>query len=966
MHRFFSGIFICRGLALTGFAAITVGAAFGQAFNPGTATAGNEARVATLEKYFVNDAKMAPFSSANVDIPRTINDVQPYYFFDAKELDRSGATNIEQFLRQNMSMDSSGASESTNYFEGGNPSSINLRGLGDGQTLILINGRRAPTGNLALFGTGSQANLNAIPMASVDRIEVLPASASAIYGGNAVGGVVNVILKRNYRGGEVRGTYQNPDDTDSPIRRIDASYGFALEGGRTRVTLSASYSDRKLLRYQDRPFIALYETRIYANGRSTNSTVGAPEGATPFIANTSPANLVLKNGGGSIGSAVTYIPYGIGPTTTAAVVATGLRANAGDYNHDRSTNSRQFFGGPWHELGQGQRSKSLGVTIRREMNPNLEVNLDFALTGFGNTHNGTRVGGLTVPAAAPSNPFTTAVNVYSPIGGEWVDWGANVTRALTLGLVQKLPRNWVAQGDYTWNSTSNAFYTSSGVAVTTAEYQAAFVGGRLNPFLDTTLYPLDLSLYRGLYSYTGKSGSNEVAVRATGPVGRLPAGAPRVSIGLGRYQQGLKDSVRNTVYDNFPNRNVQVQGLGKKQITQSAFLDLQIPIVGDANRFPLLRQLNLQFAARAEDYEVGTGTSQVAILPTPIVKPVVRSNRAHYRATKPTAGLSYKPNSWLQFRASVSRGFTPPRFSQLAFDPTPSPTTVNIVDPKRGGLRTPVNTIAGGNPDLTPEASETTTAGLILQPESGLLKGLRISVDYNFTRTKDNIGALTSQQIVDLEALHPERIVRAAPIAGDPFGVGAIETINISPLNLLKAYVESFDVRARYSLPTAQRGTLVLSSLATFGNHHKRKLSLTQPMIDYINLNNYLLKFRGTTSLTWEYQRWTASWSTRYYSRYRVPGPPIAPLAANVIPQGGEFVAAQLYSDVFVSYRFPERGQLTRRSWLNRSLAGVEIQLGIDNVLKKIPPLDFSSNYNYSSRGDPRLRDVRLTVKQPF
>ncbi len=948
------------GVAL---AASCAGPVSGQAVAP----AGTDGKVATLEKFFVNDAKMAPFTSANVDIPRTVDDVQPYYFFDAKELDMSGATNIEQFLRQNLSMDSSGASESQNFFEGGNPSSVNLRGLGDGQTLILINGRRAPTGNLALFGTGSQANLNAIPMASVDRIEVLPASASAIYGGSAVGGVINVILKRNYRGGEVRTSYQNPDDTDAPIRRIDASYGFALEGGRTRVTLSASYSDRKLLRYQDRPFIAHYETRIYANGRATSPTVGAPEGATPFIANSSPANLVLKSGGGSIGSAVTYIPYGIGPTTTAAALAAGLRANAGDYNHDKSTTSRQFFGGPLHELGQGQRSKSLGVTIRREMNPNLELNFDFALTGFGNTHNGTRVGGLLVPAAAPSNPFTTNVIVYAPIGGEWVDWGANVTRALTLGFVQKLPRGWVAQGDYTWNNTSNSFYTSSSAAaVTTAEYQAAFVGGRLNPFLDTTLHPLDLSPYRGLYSYSGKSGSNDVALRATGPVGRMPAGAPRASIGLGRYQTGLKDSARNTVYDNFPNRNVEVQGLGKTQITRSAFVDLQIPIVGDAIRLPFVRQLDLQFAARTEDYDVGTGTSQIAILPVPAVKPVIRGNRAHYVSTKPTAGLSYKPNNWLHLRASVSRGFTPPRFAQLAYDPTPSATPVNIVDPQRGGLRTPINTIAGGNPDLTPESSETTTAGLILQPESGLLKGLRVSVDYNFTRTQDNIGALTSQQIVDLEALYPERIVRAAPIAGDPFGAGAIETVNISPLNLLKAHVESFDVRARYSLPTAQRGTLALTSLATFGNHHKRKLSLAQPMIDYINLNNYLLKFRGTTSLAWEYQRWTASWSTRYYSRYRVPGPPIAPLSANVIPQGGEFVAAQIYSDVFVSYRFSERGQSTGRSWLQRSLAGTEIQLGIDNVLKKIPPRDFSSNYNYSSRGDPRLRDIRVTVKQPF
>ncbi|MSU73440.1 MAG: TonB-dependent receptor [Opitutus sp.] len=924
--------------------------------------------ITALGKFFVSDAKLEPFSGSNVDLPRTIDDVQPYYFYDAKEITMSGATNIEDFLRQNMSMDASAASESQNVALSGNQSSVNLRGLGDTQTLILINGRRAPAGNLALNGGGSQANINSIPMSAVDRIEVLPSSAGAIYGGNAVGGVINIILKRDYSGGQIRGTYQNPESSDAPIRRIDASYGFALEGGRTRVTLTSSYADQKLLQHQDLFFLNRYEKLIFKNTGLINIGV-LPVGATPNIRNgTATTNLVLKNGGGSIGSPVTFIPYGIGPTTPAAVLAAGLRTNAGLINKDRGTYSRQFLGGSMQELGQGQRSKSFGLTVRREMNPNLELNADFTITNAGHTRNGNFYQTQSVAAAAPSNPFTTAVNVYAPLPGEWPHWSSNVTRQLTLGFVQKLPRGWRAQGDYSWNSTNNSFYSrQAGTTLATADITAALNAGRLNPFVDTTLYQFNLSPYQGLYSYTGAGGSNSLALRLAGPAWRLPAGAPRIGIGLERLIQGQRDSDRYVTFENFPARNTQIAGLGKRQTTHSLYVEAQVPVIAEAQKIPLVRKLSLQVAARTEDYVVRTGTGSITILPVPARPPVVRSNRAHYLTTKPTAGLSYKPLGWLQLRGSISRGFTPPRYTQLVFDPTPSTAPVNIIDPRRGGARTSVFTIGGGNPDLDPETSQSMNTGIIIEPDSGLLRGLRLSADYNFTRTQQNIGSLSTQQLVDLEAMYPGRVDRADPVPGDPFGVGFIETVHISPLNLLKAFVETFDVNVAYRKRTDGFGALIGSARGTFGNHYKRKTSLNQPMIEYGNVSGLgPLKFTGNTSLAWDYERYTVRWSTRYYCKYRVAGPPIVALSVNVIPQGGEFVPSQMYSDLVVGYRIPARGRSATPSWADRALPGVEIQLGIDNILKKIPPYDWYSLYNYSSRGNPRLRDYRLSVTKPF
>jgi len=168
----------------------------------------------------VNVTAKKPFTDGNMDIVRTIDDAQPYYILGSQLIEQSGAVNIDDFLKQRLSVNTTARSNAQtlpNFL--GNNSSVNLRGLGATQTLILINGRR--TAANAVNGALRQPNLSNIPLAAIDRIEVLPSSSAAIYGGSAVGGVVNVVLKHNYSGGEVRGTYDKVqiqdmgDTTDS-------------------------------------------------------------------------------------------------------------------------------------------------------------------------------------------------------------------------------------------------------------------------------------------------------------------------------------------------------------------------------------------------------------------------------------------------------------------------------------------------------------------------------------------------------------------------------------------------------------------------------------------------------------------------------------------------------------------------------------------------------------------------------
>ncbi|MSP36741.1 MAG: TonB-dependent receptor, partial [Limnohabitans sp.] len=145
----------------------------------------------------------------------------PVSIYSADELRSVGVTSTEEIVQRiSSSQSSSGGSQSIGSSTGGG-SYANLRGLGNNKTLILLNGRR-----LAFFGIGASAvDLNAIPFAALDRIEVLRDGASAIYGTDAVGGVINFITKRDYQGVDIAVENTNPSASGGQIKRFTFSGG---------------------------------------------------------------------------------------------------------------------------------------------------------------------------------------------------------------------------------------------------------------------------------------------------------------------------------------------------------------------------------------------------------------------------------------------------------------------------------------------------------------------------------------------------------------------------------------------------------------------------------------------------------------------------------------------------------------------------------------------------------------------
>jgi outer membrane receptor protein involved in Fe transport len=224
----------------------------------------DEKGVQKLTEFVVSADK--PYTDRNVDIPRTINDVQPYYIFKSETIEEINSVDVNTFLKEQLSMNTASSSQSiVQPVAGGNGnliSDIDLRGMGSSRTLVLINGRRAaPAQNRGAFG---QVDLNTIPLSAIEQIIVLPGGASAIYGGAASGGVINVVLKKNYTGGAVAMTYGDVFKGSSRTRSGDATLGFSL-GAKTHVMLTANYKDRIPPTVGDRLYIRDYDARVMAN-----------------------------------------------------------------------------------------------------------------------------------------------------------------------------------------------------------------------------------------------------------------------------------------------------------------------------------------------------------------------------------------------------------------------------------------------------------------------------------------------------------------------------------------------------------------------------------------------------------------------------------------------------------------------------------------------------------------------------
>lgn len=880
----------------------------------------------------------------NVDIPRSHDDAQPYVIYDRATIERSGAINVQAFLKQQLPMNTQGAVST----QGGsdNRSLINLRGLGLNQTLILIDGRRA-VNTVATNNTPLQPDLNGIPLTAVERIEVLPTTASGIYGGSATGGVINVVLRRDYSGIGAKVTYDNSFDSDTSIRRMDLSAGFSLEGGKTNVLLAGSYADANQLVTHDRDFFQRGQETLLANNPDALLIFGffPPLGATTNISSADGSPLF-----GPDTPSFTSVPTGY----AGGGGLTPLQTNAGRYNLDLA-NSAQLFGGGTHGLSAGSSLKSLMATLRREFGSNVQAFLD--LSASENTgesvDSGVFPSSYFIPAAAANNPFGKDILVTVPVAaGDGLTTSKSDDRKVVGGVIVRLPKEWSAAADYTWSrSRFESTNSSRGLSGAVA---AQIASGSLDVLRDTNEFPIDFSPFLTPPSQLSPfvATSRDAVLRLAGPVGSLPAGAPTLT-GVIEHRETVLDKALMAL----PGFNLTLFFPNRSQSVDSVYLEARVPFASSDARIAGVEDLELQLAARYDEYKVN-GSTGVTLSPTDPVERVTNKNSS----TNPTVALRYKPISDVTLRASYGTGFLPPAVQQLTQSTFPS----SVTDPRRGGEIRAVQVTSGGNPDLLPEESESWSAGIIIAPR--MISGLRLSVDWSRITKTDNIvvpfGA--PQVAVNNESLIPDLVTREPAPPGDPFGVGPITTVDNSLRNIARAEVEAYDVSIDYRLETANIGSFDFSALMTWQPHSETQLIPSTPVQEKVGISTANpQKFKGNARLTWEYGPWLLGWASTYFDSYALDNSfaSFGPAFDFVKSQGATRVPSQIYHDFFSSYRFPSA---SRDAGFDL-LADVEVQLGVRNIFNTKPPLDVSNTVSfYSFLGDPRLASYYLSIQKSF
>lgn len=941
-------------------------------------TATDTSEKETVEEYEPTAGRALPevlvsgTKSLNADIERSRDDIQPYIVIGREVIERSGASDIAELLRNSLSANSSYINTSASGAIQGNTTLIGLRGLSPTQTLILVDGRRA--GAYSLGGDTAQPDLNSIPLSAIERIDVLPISASGIYGGSATGGVVNVVLRRDYTGIETTVTHDDTFNSNSARNRVDLNSGFSVNGGRTSILLSGSYSDANPLLVRDRSLSEEGRQTILQNnpsgilgsstpplGRTTNvSSMGqfvvVPVGTTgatcfgTFCFMQQRPDLTLKSGA-SLGSPIAYVPpnySGIGSDGGAVFLST-----AGAYNLDLAS-SAQPTGGGKALLGSSL-VKSIRATVRHEFSKSVTGFLELSGSSNASTYAINLLQQtFTIPSASPNNPFNQDISVTTPmLGGDSELHSKLDDRKGVAGVIIRLPwGNWQANVDYTKERTEISYAAPTfGIS---PDGSVAVQTGAADVLRDTNRYPIDFGQYR-LGDTTiapVKTTLDDLALRVGGSIASMKAGSVDLTVNLERSKQKLGEYVNS-----LPAFDLETIAPARQQIVNSMYAELRVPLVSDANRIQGIRLLELQVAGRFDDYKADSTNNIFIVGGVPDSSVDRKTNR--FNSFVPTFGVRLSPISDLMFRASYAEGFLPPSLTQLV----PGADTVfpggfpDLLDPRRGNapIATPVTLLTGGNPDLDPETSESRSLGVVLTPR--FVPGLRLSIDWTKINKKNNIDVLGATQLaLDNELLIPGLITRG-PTQNDGFNVGPVTVINGRALNFARASVVAYDWALDYTVNTEQFGTFIFGSGATQQIHNQTQ---TTPLSDILEMAEQYStpRWLANATLTWKLRGTTLGWTTRYLGSYfYLPDHSLEPNEARAE------APSAVYHDFFASYQFKSLEQASMHSVLDEAI----VSFGIKDIFNTAPRVDVTRGvYTFDMRADPRQRSYYLSFRKPF
>ncbi len=900
-------------------------------------------------------------------------------------IESAGRQRLGEVLRELPEFAGNPITDLVAFNESRGVSAFDLRGLGSGNTLILVNGRRTTVNANAFELIKTYVDLNRFSPAFVERVEILKSGASAVYGADAVGGVVNILTRRRPAGGEVALSYGNTFRTDAT--EWSGSLATGATRGRLGVSVGLDHAERNAQAHRDRAFtrtanlVPAYRASYDYYGRLPADAIAGFDGRSLTGPN---ARVSVAPGqvNGREGVALPELPVG---APIAVLPGTALSSATPDF----TAPFRGATGGRFHpaaaatfvapELTRGDpgarslfdfnqqiwttpETRRTGATLRLDHEPAPAFAWFLELTGGRNRsyteYHPRDYTGL-VPRTNAFNPF--GVDVIAA----WRIPDNGPRRSLTeddhlssqLGARGRTGAiRWELAATYSrdeYVDTTQGVYAAGRVAAALASPDPARA---LNPF-GGAAFRHDRALVDTLATTAWFGGTADLLIvdaQAAGRLFTLPAGPVQASA-FAEFRRERFRSVSDAA-----SRAGDVLGFGQTgrdvalaRDVRSLAAEVHAPLRRGAADDSRAGSLALEAAARVEDFP-GSFRSGV----------------------KPSVGALWRPLSGWTARASQAWTFRAPSLPQL-YSPQTDTYYNSVLDPRRppaltgddfDGPNVPRLVRQGGNPALAPETGAATQAGLIWSPPrrgltleatwfryelEDLISG--VGPAYVLEHELDGLGHLvhrdagtatvTNRTPAPIEVLSGPNGATTAVAPGQSVTVpGRLRRIDIFTVNLSRRVLAGWDFAARQTVEFAG-GRFTATGAVTYTERNAFAYDRYSAPVDSAGRVGSP-RWRGRATVDWTRRAWSLGASMMYaarsghhapYAYYQKPYRPVA---------------------VRVGYAAAER------SWLR----GAQFTLGLEDVCNESPPLypDPPIGYNYAQVGRPQGRFWRLTVRRTW
>ncbi len=885
----------------------------------------------------------------NNDIRRTESDIQPYRVATRQQIVYAHRDTIDQYFQSRITANAQ-AGPPNLLQKGDTNSAIDLRGLGTESTLLLVDGRRLPSPPATFFGF-NQADLNAIPLYAIERIETLTGTAGGIYGFGALGGVVNVVLRRDYRGLELHATTGISTRGDAARLRIEGRLGFTPDGGATDVMIALSHSGSQPLEVGQRDYNLLDRRQSYARFEREGNGSPPPGNAVAVSSDFPWAPLVFKSeyGGGALGSYFTFLPLGF--AGDPAKLPAALLANAGRVNADLTEDEEAS------EIGSRQIASTAIFNVRHRFGGGIEGYFDaLVLRNRGRHILRAGLGDLVLAADDPANPFVQPLVLIFPTPPQVVTGKARYdSTRYTGGLIADLPSSWRGTAEATFGEAVYATNTTlTGVVSPPGSLPGEPIDPAFNPLGNWAAFQQAIAAQKfdSIAATTTRNRYREQSLRLAGPVFRTATG-PAVLTLLAEHRGERVDGYSQTgFFDTLPTKD-HVPTFWATDTT-SFYGELRSHLLGDAAPLPLLRDLEVQLAVR-HDIE---GVAFTADLSDPATSPLARRT---FPGTAYTAGAKVTPFPWLMLRGSYATGRQAPPLLTLSYAQS---TNYNyyLQDPKRPGdyqndFENQYLLLDSGNPALKSIHASTLSLGAVLNPSGG--RRPRLAIDYSRIRRRGDVVRINESIALAHEDELPGHVTRALLTDADRalgYTAGRVTAIDARALNAGSLDIDTIDGQFDWNLPLLG-GDIHLYGVATLQLRNLQR-SRFDAGVDRIGFSDGPLKWRANGGIDWTRGATTLGLNLQYFGRYRFYSVALADFAASLTEdQDSPWLPSQAYLDLHAARRLRIGGQ------------EVQLDLGIVNLLDSSPPLDVNNSligYGFSYYGDPRRRRLELSLGTRF